>query len=244
MQLKTFVKRILRNHGYDIVEYPRLPLIVHHLRQFFAENNIDVVLDVGAYLGLYCQMLRTDVHYNGTIISFEPTSRSFEKLTARMAADPSWRGFNFGLSNKNGEATLHCHGHRGDFNSVLSLKRDGADAYGVEASPTSEQVEFKTLDSVWNQVFDGISNARIFMKMDTQGHDTEAFLGTVAHLNQIVGLQSELPAIELYDGMTSISDTLKLYKDYGFTPVGFYPVNVPTAYKGAVPEFDTIFIRV
>ena len=244
MPLKSLVKTILRSYGYDTVEYPRLPLIVHHLRQFFAENGIDVVLDVGGYLGLYCQMLRTDVRYKGTIISFEPTAVSFQKLKARMIDDPSWRGFNFGLSNRNGQATLHSHGDRGDFNSVLSLTRDAANAYGVDASSTAEQVQFKTLDNVWDRVLAGIPNPRIFMKLDTQGHDTEAFLGSVAHHNEIVGLQSELPAIELYDGMTSFAETLKLYKDHRFTPVGFYPVNRPEAYKGGVPEFDAIFIRV
>jgi len=43
--------------------------------------------------------------------------------------------------------------------------------------------------------------------------------------------------------MTSFADTLKIYKDHRFTPVGFYPVNRPAAYKGGVPEFDAIFIR-
>jgi Methyltransferase FkbM domain len=164
-------------------------------------------------------------------------------LQTAMSGDRSWRGFNFGLSDKNATVSLITHGDRGDFNSVLALRKDGADAYDVGTSSTAEPVEFHTLDSVWDQVLDGISHPKIFMKMDTQGHDTEVFLGSAAHLKHIIGLQSELPAIELYDGMRSMSEMLKIYKQHGFTPVGFFPVNRPKAYRGAVPEFDAIFLR-
>jgi FkbM family methyltransferase len=243
MALKNLVKSAIRGLGYDLVEYPRLPLMVHHLRQFFAENDINVVLDVGAYLGLYCRMLRTDVKYDGEIVSFEPAAVSFSKLQTAMSEDQSWRGFNFGLSDKNETVNLNIHGDRADFNSVLVLRKDAADAYDVKTSSTIEPVEFRTLDSIWDQVLHGISHPKIFIKMDTQGHDTQVFLGSAAHLKHIIGFQSELPTIELYDGMRSMSEILTIYKQHGFTPVGFYPVNRPPAYKGAVPEFDVIFLR-
>jgi FkbM family methyltransferase len=241
--LKQTIKQTIRKFGYDIAEYPRLPLLVHHLRQFFIENDINVVLDVGAFLGLYCRMLRADVSYHGDIISFEPASKSFARLSAEMRGDAAWRGFNFGLSDTNKQVRLNTHGDHGNFNSVLVLKKYSADAYNVGHSSTAELVDLKTLDSVWETIFNERPNPRVFLKMDTQGHDTEVFLGSIAHHKHIVGLQSELPAIELYDGMRSMSETLTIYKEHGFTPVGFYPVNRPKAFKGAIPEFDTIFLR-
>jgi hypothetical protein len=42
--------------------------------------------------------------------------------------------------------------------------------------------------------------------------------------------------------MRSLSETLTIYKEHGFTPVGLYPVNRPKAFKGAIPEFDAIFL--
>src|SRR6266540_1948389 len=134
MTLKNLMKSAVRTFGYDFVEYPRLPLLVHHLRQFFSENNINVVLDVGAYLGLYCQMLRNDVKYDGAVVSFEPASKSFSKLQSVMSKDPLWRGFNFGLSDKSGTVDLNIHADRGDFNSVLALRSDAANVYGVDNS--------------------------------------------------------------------------------------------------------------
>jgi len=69
------------------------------------------------------------------------------------------------------------------------------------------------------------------MKMDTQAM-TLASLRGVRVLNKIVGLQSELPAVEIYDGMPSMSAVLNYLASCGFVPTGFYPVNsvaTPTA---------------
>ena len=129
MALKDIVKHNLRRFGLDVIRHPPALPLVHHLREFFAENRIDVVLDVGAYLGLYCRMLRCDVGYKDEIISFEPVSRSFAKLSEEMAEDRAWRGFNFGLSDNTRMVSLNTFGERGDFNSMLMLTEEASDAY-------------------------------------------------------------------------------------------------------------------
>jgi len=53
-------------------------------------------------------------------------------------------------------------------------------------------------------------------------------------------MQSELPAIEIYDGMTSMPAALDLYRKLGYVPIGFYPVNTLSAYDGISPEFDVV----
>lgn len=82
MVLMHVVKQGLRQAGFDIIRHPPALPLVHHLREFFAETDVNVVLDVGAYLGLYCRMLRSDVGYEGNIVSFEPVSRSFAKRSS------------------------------------------------------------------------------------------------------------------------------------------------------------------
>jgi hypothetical protein len=58
----------------------------------------------------------------------------------------------------------------------------------------------------------------------------------------IIGLQSELPAIEIYDGMSSMSTTLSHYSSRGFVPIGFYPVSTLKNLQIS-PEFDVMFHR-
>jgi hypothetical protein len=38
-------------------------------------------------------------------------------------------------------------------------------------------------------------------------------------------------------------DALKAYKQAGYVPFWFHPVNRPAAYGGAAPEFDVLLMR-
>lgn len=58
----------------------------------------------------------------------------------------------------------------------------------------------------------------------------------------IVGLQSELPVIEIYDGMPSMPAALSYYASCGFLPTGFYPINTFRNLQIS-PEFDVLFTR-
>jgi hypothetical protein len=80
------------------------------------------------------------------------------------------------------------------------------------------------------------------MKIDTQGHDVSVVKGASGVLDMIVGLQSELPAVEIYDGMSSMPTVLNCYSNCGFVPIGFFPIN--TFRNSQVsPEFDVLFTR-
>jgi hypothetical protein len=80
------------------------------------------------------------------------------------------------------------------------------------------------------------------MKVDTQGHDVSVIKGAAGVLDTILGLQSELPAVEIYDGMSSMATVLSEYANWGFVPIGFYPVNT---FRNLLisPEFDVLFKR-
>jgi hypothetical protein len=78
--------------------------------------------------------------------------------------------------------------------------------------------------------------------MDTQGHDVRVMMGATGVMDGIVGLQSELPAVQCYQGMPGMSEALQQYATYGFVPIGFYPVNTFHASQ-ITPEFDVLFSR-
>ena len=242
--LKDWLRSVINPLGIDVVKYPLSP-IGRRLRDFIREQRINLVVDVGACDGGFCHLLRNEGEYHGPIVSFEPTVTSFKALSQKMSTDRNWRGLQIALSDTDGEGVLITFDDNLDFNSLLHLREAGAASYGVDTSKRrSEPIIVRKFDTLWNDITLGIENPRIFLKTDTQGHDTSVVRGAKEHLPFIIGLQSEVPAIELYDGMVSMSDTLKLLRDLGYSPIGFYEVNRPEAYDGLVPEFDVIFKRI
>jgi len=243
MTAKGLVKAALKRLGLSLTWYPPPHSLSRHVKDFIRDDVINLVLDVGAFHGEYCRMLRKEAGYTGVIASFEPCAESFRILSAQMTGDRDWHGYPFGLSDTDSAALLNTYSDKGDFNSVLRLRTEAARAYKVDTgSASTEPIQLRKIDTIWADITTGIESPRVFMKIDTQGHDTAVVRGAAAHLQYIHGVQSELPAVEIYDGMTSMPTALELYRQLGYVAVGFYPINTPEAY-GVSPEFDVILKR-
>jgi len=235
--LKLWAQKV----GVAISYYPPPDSFRRHLRDLLSYMRINVVLDVGAFIGDYAMELR-EAGYEGRIVSFEPVPASYERLYARMHHDSLWSGESFGLSDDNREAVINTYG-RGHFNSLLTLRKDAEQSYCLDPSLRSQtSIQLKRLDAVLPQLIEGIRSPRVFLKLDTQGHDVCVVSGAIRVLDKIVGMQSELPAVPIYDGMVSMSSALEYYARTGFVPIGFYPVNTFREIQ-ITPEFDVLFNR-
>jgi FkbM family methyltransferase len=236
--MKELLKKFLRTVvGLDLVKFPPASHMDIDLKNFFTVQNIDLVLDVGAFDGLFCKTLRERVGYKGRVVSFEPCAATFAKLSRNLADDPMWTGYPYGLGREDRTAVLNTF-KKGEFNSVHPLHTHDAHIFDVGAA-NCETIQLRSLDNVWNSVVKGAT--RVFLKIDTQGHDTEVMLGAKRHLSSIIGILSELPVIEIYEGIPSMGETLKFFKESSYRPIGFYPVNF--GYDGEVAEFDVLFVR-
>ena len=235
------VKQIAQKLGIAVAYYPPPGSFKRHLRDLLAHMEINLVLDVGAFVGDYARELR-DVGYRGRIISFEPVPSSFEKLKENLNHDTLWSGQPYGLSDEKREVLINTHA-KGNFNSLLTLREDAERAYSLDpARRSTTPVQLRRLDSVLPQLIEAKPSPRIFMKLDTQGHDISVVKGAAGVLSMVVGLQSELPVVQIYEGMSSMSAALECYTSCGFVPVGFYPVN--TLHDIHIsPEFDVLFSR-
>ena len=230
----------LRRVGLAVSRFPAPHSLSRCVKEFLRDNGINLVLDVGAFHGTYCALLREEAGYTGAIRSFEPCSESYQVLCSMLARDPLWRGYQFGLSDHDSTAVLNTHPGRGNFNSLLRLREEGGRAYCVDtAKASTEPIQLNSIDTIWDEITQDISAPRVFLKIDTQGHDMAVALGAAAHLPNIIGIQTEMPVVEIYDGMTPMTDALSQYQRLGYVPIGFYPVNTPR-YYGVSPEFDVI----
>jgi FkbM family methyltransferase len=236
------IKLRAQKMGIAISYYPPPGSFKRQLKDFLSQMEINVVLDVGAFIGNYPIELR-EIGYKGRIISFEPVPSSYDRLSTTMRLDPLWCGQPFGLSDDNRDAMMNIYA-RGDFNSLLNLRKDPELAYSLDPSLRSKTpIQLRRLDAVLPRLIEEIRSPRVFLKMDTQGHDASVVKGAAGVLDKIVGLQSELPAVNIYDGMPSMSGTLEYYASCGFIPIGFYPENTFRNIKQIVPEFNVLFNR-
>jgi FkbM family methyltransferase len=212
-----------------------------HVAELVRRTLVDCILDVGANRGQYAKSLRA-AGYSGRIVSFEPLPECVAELERLSHDDPSWLVRGFALGKETARLPL-----RRMRNSELSTFLAPSDVgrrvcgEGMDTQATVE-VEVRRLDDVLRAAVDGLVAPRVFLKLDTQGYDLEVFEGASGVLDRIVGLQSELSVIPLYEGMPSYIEALATYRRAGFEVTGFFPVFRlhPTLIIG---EFDCVMTR-
>ena len=176
-------------------------------------HNVNLIFDVGANAGQFGVLLR-EIGFDGKIISFEPLSDAREILLNISKNDPQWQiALQTAIGEENGEIEIQIAG-----NSQSSSVLDMLDTH-VRAAPDSkyigkEKVALRTLDSIAPDYMD--SNSIAFIKIDTQGYETQVMNGAKKLMSQIVGLQVEISLVPLYKGQCLFDEMLKKLKNDGF----------------------------
>jgi FkbM family methyltransferase len=209
------------------------------LRRLIAKYEIDCILDVGANVGQYGNMLRNYVGYQGRIISFEPNPSAFSSLAKRAAHDPMWTVEQLALGAASGHLDFNAFGI-----SELGSFHDLKEGQFKPASMSNEklQVPIQTLDSYIFSMGDRWSFKAPFLKMDTQGYDLEVAKGGANTLSQLIGLQSEIAFQTIYADAPDYNTALKYYQDAGFVIGRLVPnheIHFPE-----LAEMDVIMVRV
>lgn len=210
--------------GYKLVKKRNIDQsLTQHLRHLLNRCRINCVIDVGANVGQYGSLLR-EGGYRGRIVSFEPAGEPFSKLKNISSEDPNWQALQIGLGSKPESRILH----RMESSAFSSFHRPNE--YGVERFNTvmkilgTESVNVSTLTQVWSEIIAGIPEPRIFLKMDTQGHDLEVFRGAHDVLAHVYGLQAEISLKPIYHDTPNIIEMLTEFFSQGFEITGFYPL--------------------
>jgi len=241
--LKGWLAGIARSVGYEIVPTWRLDgfEFSNHLRDLFERLDIRCVFDVGANAGQYRDFLRTNVGYEHLIISFEPLPNLAELLTAKAATDPNWKVFPYALGNEDGTKIFNITAST-QFSSFLSP--DNSHIQGLEDKnivASKATVNVHRLDTVFDDIKNKWGLENIYLKLDTQGFDLEVIKGGENSMKEILGLQSEIPMIQIYDNMPDFFTTLSTYLNKGYQITGMFPVNRDTDLR--VIDFDCVMIN-
>jgi FkbM family methyltransferase len=206
-----------------------------------SKQRINCVFDVGANVGQYAQRLRTS-GYRGRIVSFEPVPHLAAELRAKAESDHDWQVFECALGEEEGSAEINAVPDAGTMSSLLPTSEFGRSWSADLSNVRTETISVTRLDSVFDKATEGIRSPRIYLKMDTQGFDLQAFRGAGDRLGDVSALQSEVACLPIYEGMPRLPEMLAVYEAAGFEIAGMYPVNFHRRTLRVI-EFDMLMIR-
>lgn len=217
-------------------------IAAEHVAWILRELGINCVLDVGGNRGQFGLRLR-DAGYDGRIVSFEPLSHLAQQLHEHADQDPEWHVVHHALGDEETEAEMTVVAAGGATSSLLPVSD-----FGRRWSPRlqgirKETVQIRRLENVFDEAVAGIDHPRVFLKMDTQGYDVRVFHGAGERIQDVLGLQSEISCVPLYDGMPRMPEAVATYESAGFETTGLFPVSRDNEHLRVI-ELDIIMIRV
>ena len=245
--IKDIVKKsaiqVIRKLGYRIMPVSRImpSNIADHLKSLFGVLNVTCVFDVGANTGQYRDFLRSEVDYQGLIVSFEPIRKAVNVLREKSRTDAHWLVYECALGAQSGVRPFNVM-KADDLSSFLTPDNSATDLFlPFNVVDHTEDVQVKTLDSVLAELrMRRDIGERLFLKMDTQGYDLEVLRGADRSVSEISAIQTELSCLRLYKEMPGYVEVLKVLDERGFQLSGLFPVNQDTLLR--IIEADCVMI--
>ena len=210
-----------------------------HLMWVFRRLGINCVLDVGANEGQFAAGLRR-AGYTGRIVSYEPVAHLVASLRRHARDDPAWLVEDCALGEEEGKAEINVV--PGTMSSLLPASDFGRDWSHKLRSSRPETIRVRRLDAVFDEATRGLDAPRVFLKMDTQGYDLATLRGAGDRLSDVVGLQSEVSCLPIYDGMPRMTEQLDAYEAAGFAISAISPVSRHLRTLRVI-EFDVVMVR-
>lgn len=239
--MKRFLRNLAERLGYIIVPAWQLDTFPseRYLARLFRLLEIDLVLDVGANAGQYHDMLRR-TGYGGQIVSFEPNPVLASALAERAKVDGSWLVDNRALGSAPGSAQFHIM-EDSEFSSFHAPRHDSISLFRTQNTVSRQvTVEVATLDQVLPDLARRFAAKRIYLKLDTQGHDLEALKGASLVLAQVAALQTEATVVPIYEGAPTYQEMIAYLLARGFAMSGIFPNN--SGHFPRLIEFDCYMI--
>jgi len=198
--------------------------------------GVEVVLDVGANAGQWAAVILDD-GFRGKIISFEPHPEAFAKLIEK-----AWKNnvcLNIGLGSRDDTAQFYLT--KESVNSSFMKPLDSAVRLITSTAVVSEQpLLIRSLDSVLSEL--GLTDDRLYLKIDVQGYEREVLLGASETLKKTVAIEIELSLTEMYNGQPLLPEVWDMLVALGFRPAWIEPgFRHPTDIW--LMQIDVLFVR-
>jgi FkbM family methyltransferase len=233
--IKFAVQRTLQSVGWEIKRFTLEEM--SQLARFLAIHKIDTVLDVGANIGQFATTLRL-AGYPGKIISFEPQSKAYARLTAMAAKDAKWTvAPRCAVGAAQGEIEMNISD-----NSVSSSALPILEAH-TGSAPASRYVGTETAPVIRLDDCDLIPRTdRLFIKIDTQGFEQHVLDGAPELIKLARGAQMEMSLAPLYAGQADFMGLMAQMQKAGFDLWALNP-GFADRETGRLLQADSTFFR-
>lgn len=237
--MKKIIREMIHQFGWDL---HRLSPASNPSAQLLAALNhvqADVIFDVGANIGQFAQELRS-VGFSGEIISFEPLSSAHSVLSKAAQGDAKWKIHpRAAVGDQDGEIEINIAGNSVS-SSVLPMLDAHSSAAVGSAYVASERTLITRLDSVAPAYLTG--HARPFIKIDTQGYESQVLVGAAETVKRAHGILLELSLVPLYEGQMLWLEMIQRMADQGFT-LWMIQKGFTDPRTGRSLQVDGIFLR-
>ena len=207
----------------------------------FLRQKIDCILYVGANHGQYFKELRKNFP-DTPIYLYEPDPELVTKLRARLKSEDNYIIRECAVGSKSGNSTFYRTSIETNLRLSSSL---------LEMAPKHKQwskdsipqdsitVEVITLDSEQLSKY-----SAIFLKIDVQGYELEAFKGSINLLeNRVAAIDTEVSFQELYHGEANWIKLCEFLENFNFNIFGVNPWGIYYKNHGELLQADLQFVK-
>ncbi len=234
------VKELFHNLGIDIKRISVAQDQTMRLIKIITTNDVNLIFDIGANSGQFGKELRKN-GYSGKIVSFEPLSKQYEKLSNVAKNDKFWQIVpRCAVGDNDGNIEINIAGNSGASSSILEMLNTHINAAPNTRNIGSETVPIIKLDSISSQYIS--ENDIIFIKIDTQGYEDQVITGGIETIKKAAVLQLELSLVELYQDQKLFSEMINKVKSLGFDLWGIDPAFIDSN-TGRMLQVDAVFLR-
>ncbi len=234
---KELIKKLARRLNYEVQGLPRAYAAERTLAGLLREQEINLVLDVGANTGQFVEEL-ISAGYQGRVISFEPLDLAHEELCKKASLHSNWTiAERTAVGAVNGTIDINISGN-GVSSSILNMLKSHSQAAPESAYVGTENVPIRRLDDLYSLS----SEDRVLLKIDVQGYEKQVLDGAGSLLKGVCALMTEMSFVPLYQGQVLALELWNLLSVEGFEAWSFEPGFRDPA-SGRTLQVDGLFTR-
>jgi len=238
--VKILLKKIIYLLGFELHRFSPENSSRARLMKMISMHSIDLVLDVGANVGLYSKALRV-YGYKGRLVAFEPLTKARKELLKLSNNGLIWDvAPQAAVGADDGEVEINIAAGASASSSILNMMDSHKQAAPFSQYVDVEKVPLRKLDTLTEEYRDKYSN--IFLKIDTQGYEHFVLEGAEKTLKRVAGIQLELSLIPLYEGQILYDDLVDKMKILGFS-MWDISTELTDPKSGRLLQVDAVFFR-
>ena len=224
--------------GFDIVKWSGMHTDASCLYHALHKFKIDCVIDVGANEGQFVDRLR-EIGYHDKVISFEPVTSAYSKLSQKVLLDNKWSAVKIALGAQPESKQINVSEFSA-FSSLLETSEFAKLNWSSARVANREMIDISTLDVQSKlQHLDNYKN--MLLKIDVQGYELEVLTCAKSLFDRVDCIYTEVSFRSAYSNAPSFSETLDFLAAIGFFPSSIYPV---TRTKDlSMNEADVLFVK-